>query len=339
MAGDFRVTDPAVSGTLAGMANPLLRTATDGNLSYFQRHPILKQILDDARQLTWQQIGLPALAAMGNLIISLYRDYQANRLDVSASVKPFLYSLLIGMVLYVLVAIVRAPFIVMGRHHQQIANLNQRVVEVENRPLPIPALLALPATPNLKLRRVSVVSVKTEIKDQIFGSPDRTLNEYDGQEQRDGYAAVLEFVNDPTAGSVAEIARAKAILTYRETGGDHSLDVGSGVWLGLSSEYVPFEVGHSERLIVAVQLSETGGWPTTYEYQLEPEADGGLGWESAPLERRLEGAAYRIKVQIVNRVNVQKRGIETVGKGELLGEYFFRLTTSPFGLIADDETN
>jgi hypothetical protein len=101
-------------------------------VSFWDRRPILKQAIDDSRKLTWQQVGVPALAAMGNLITTLYNDYYANRLDVPGSVKTVLYSLLIGLFLYAIVAIVRAPFIVIGRQHQQLASLQQRLIGIQS---------------------------------------------------------------------------------------------------------------------------------------------------------------------------------------------------------------
>ena len=139
----------------------------------------------------------------------------------------------------------------------------------------------------------------------------------------------MEFRNEPPAGRVAVIRRAKAVLTFQEIDGDCSLAVANGAWLGRNALNVSFSVGHSEKLIVAVQLNETGGWSMTYEGHHQPDNSGSslLGSKFVPVKRKLKGAAYLVKVQIINHINVKQSGVESTGEGELLGEYSLRLYT------------
>ena len=257
--------------------------------TFEERHPILKQIRDDALQLSKEQVLLPCGYGDGDF----HRGFGFRG-----------------------------------------AAINQRLMNRAS----LEKLAPKPPMSNLKLEKVSIVGVKGQFASgNQFSPQDRILNEHDGRGERDGKAAIIEFANEAAAGSVAEIEKAKAIPTYQQIGGDDHLTVGHGAWLGCTALTVSFSVGDTERLIVAVQLNETGGWPTTYEGHNELDTNGIslVGYVFSPIKRRLNGAVYRVKVQIVNRVNVQRRGIESVGEGELLGEYLFRLKTSPLEIETD----
>jgi hypothetical protein len=111
-------------------------------LTYWQRHPIQKQTLDDAVQLSWQQIGVPALGAVAGLTVTIMNEYNAGRLKSLTDVKPLLssllYSLAIALALYILVAVVRAPFIVAGRQNRELVGLGKRVNDLEQKPEQVP---------------------------------------------------------------------------------------------------------------------------------------------------------------------------------------------------------
>lgn len=96
-------------------------------IPFGERHPILKQAVIDAGQLTWQQIGVPALTTLSAFAIQVWNDYMAQRLNLGENLKTVLYSVSLGVVLYVLVALVRAPFVVIGRHQRHLADLSQRL--------------------------------------------------------------------------------------------------------------------------------------------------------------------------------------------------------------------
>jgi hypothetical protein len=61
--------------------------------SFAERHPILRQAIEDARNLTWQQIGVPSLAAVGNLIFTWINDYLLGRLDLQTGLRSLFFSL------------------------------------------------------------------------------------------------------------------------------------------------------------------------------------------------------------------------------------------------------
>lgn len=104
---------------------------TSRDLSYSERHPIQKQAWDDGVKFSWQQIAVPGLGAIANLIVTLVNEQQAGRLHDITGVKTFVYSLLwslvVGVVLYAVVAIIRAPFVVIGRQSRELIDLRHQI--------------------------------------------------------------------------------------------------------------------------------------------------------------------------------------------------------------------
>ena len=94
--------------------------------TFTQRHPVFVQALEDAIDLSWTQVGVPLLGVIGSFVVSLMNDYNANRLDWRGSLRSLIYSLLIGIALYVVVAIARAPFKVQAR---KLSDFNKRLDE------------------------------------------------------------------------------------------------------------------------------------------------------------------------------------------------------------------
>ncbi|HXQ37405.1 MAG TPA: hypothetical protein VN843_25570 [Anaerolineales bacterium] len=119
-------------------------------LTFSERHPILRQAVDDAIHLSWQQMGVPLLGASAGPIITLVNEYNAGRLhgwpDAKTLVYFLVWSLVVGVTLYAIVAVVRAPFVVIGRQQRELADLKERLGLLEAMPLPG----ALPPLPSVR---------------------------------------------------------------------------------------------------------------------------------------------------------------------------------------------
>ena len=240
-------------------------------LTYGQRHPIQKQAFDDAIQLSWQQIGVPALGALGSLIVTLLNEYNAGRLHDLAGVKSFVYSLayalLIGVVLYVIVAIVRAPFIVIGRQHRQLLELEGQVSDLAVRPLsPVPSYRRLPEPPAETAPRKVTKTVEIDPNIQSLDPEVLIANEQaDGiivegeiveyyvwpEDSKNIGVLALPFQNRiPENKPIGVVDYVVARVVIRSFDSDMTQELNRVAWLSEESHRVYFGQGDTRKLII-----------------------------------------------------------------------------------------
>jgi hypothetical protein len=252
--------------------------------SFTERHPILKQAIEDARNLTWQQIGVPSLAAIGNLIFTWINDYLLGRLDLQTGLRSLFFSLLIGLILYVIVAIIRAPFIVLARNHQNLLGLEERLRAAEQRPLLASAPGLMPAKkPEIICPDCSIVDM--ELTDRM------TLVEGSGCQ-----TVLADFYMMPVEDSERWVEVRSRITFYDREFETHAL-VKEGVWLHSDSVSLAFHRGETKSLVLALlspngisgyehHSYETGTYPK-YTH-LKPKV-GKLDYENCYVEVELFG--------------------------------------------------
>src|SRR5438270_6945044 len=152
----------------------------DKHLSFAERQPILYQIWVDTLKLSKEQVAIPLVMSVANFL----NDYSAGRVTSAPSaVKSIFVSCLIGVILYLLINIIRAPFIVIGKQHRQITHLTQRLAddevtlnEVEARPPVViekvaESVAALPEPkhePNLVYVKSEIVEAYKDINENII---------------------------------------------------------------------------------------------------------------------------------------------------------------------------
>lgn len=283
---------------------------------FMERHPIFKQAIADAGQLTWQQVGVPGLTAVSSLVIQLWNDYAAHRLELATSVKTVLFSLLLGMALYVLVAIIRAPFVVIGRQHRQLLSLNQRLTEIDFSPKPSPSLSPLP-DPG-KLLPSSVVATKVvEIEPNIIALESEI---YIAHNDEDGVIVEGEIRHRSVGGGfwwaddnllaltvpyrnrlyeegeVGEVGDVSAQITY------YSFDtkkwpyeINRVAWLSEEESYVSFGLNDTHRLVIVTAEGDK-------ESHLYAVTRDFFGARKGRETRRMEllGDLFRVRISLLS---------------------------------------
>lgn len=227
------------------------------SLTFAQRHPILKQAWDDAVQLSWQQMGVPMLGVVASLSVTLIREYSADHLHGWPDAETFIYSLvlsgLIGVALYALIAIIRAPFIVVGRQQRQLLDVNNRLSEVESRPaasstplLSAGSGVALDsAEPNIVMRLDGEILSAWGVQDII----------YEGEYSTSYKVIVIRCKNERECSpsrKVGGVGNVSAEISFTGYGDKYFHIPGDlGAWLREHGEQVNFPVGVTHRLVVA----------------------------------------------------------------------------------------
>jgi len=231
-------------------------------LTFTQRHPILKQSLDDSLQLTWQQIGVPALAALGNFFVTLSNDYYANRLDFGGSLRSLLYSLGIGIGLYAFVAIVRAPFIVIGRQNRELIDVRHKVRDLERLasqsfPTSVPQEPPKPKPEaNIQFVEYGLIEAHDEYGLLVPGfvaiGPHTAPNISD---RLNRLVLAVFYENKPTEHEVGPATGLSARITYSQEG-TVVARVNRGGWLYLSQGRITFKLNDKFALILAMVKQE-----------------------------------------------------------------------------------
>ena len=107
--------------------------------------PVLQQVKQDLFAFSNAQV-VPALA-MG--IGTFFTACALGQVTSWPSALLLVFgSVAVGLILYALLAVLRAPFIVIAQHHRQLSDVHQRLVEVEARSLDAAPLLGTLAVPS-----------------------------------------------------------------------------------------------------------------------------------------------------------------------------------------------
>lgn len=241
----------------------------DSLIPFSQRHPILKQAWDDACRLSWQQVGVPTVSAIATLLVSFYRDYYAGRLDL-LNLKNLGWSLLVGVVLYVIIAVARAPFVVIGRLQRELLEVRQGLAVSTGNPLFLPdprgntKLVQL--EPNILASEPEFhtahndedgVIVEGETIERPYGRSDPFWND----SNEDFVALVVPLFNHLTGNKeVGEIDRISAQVSYRLYDSEkYSREVAHVAWLSNEESYVDFRRDATHRLIIATLEENSEG--------------------------------------------------------------------------------
>jgi len=224
---------------------------------FSERHPILKQAWDDACRLSWQQVGVPALGALANFLVSLFRDWQAGRLDASLSAKNLFWSLIIGVVLYAIVAALRAPFEVIARHHRQLSDIHQRLMDAEGRLTEASAVKQLPASTKTEPKEPNIVYLSAEIVEahrQHHGGIYEGRGPYDSLHRRQNWfwACVASFRNEVLKNrEIGGRGLVSAKISYAFQGQNGSNTASRAAWFGSDRFQVTFGINDTNTLVVA----------------------------------------------------------------------------------------
>ncbi|MDQ1639950.1 MAG: hypothetical protein QOF62_3289 [Pyrinomonadaceae bacterium] len=228
------------------------------SLAFTERHPILSQAWDDAIHLSWQQMGVPVLGVLSSLLVTLAREYKAGHLhgwpDAQTFVYQLLWSALIGIALYAVVAVIRAPFIVLGRQNRRLIELGQNISDLESRPVVVPPSLLTDgsalhqpdsAEPNIVMRLDGGMLSAWGVQEII----------YEGDYSTSYKVIVIRCKNERDSSpprKVGGVGNVSAEISFTGYGEKHVHIPGDlGAWLREYGERVNFPVGVTHRLVVA----------------------------------------------------------------------------------------
>lgn len=93
-------------------------------------HPIRQEILSETKALSTTQVVLPSGMAIATFIVNCLRG---DVVSVWSGIFWAFVSLVVGLVLYYLIAVIRSPFVVIGKQHNEIAALLDRVSQLESK--------------------------------------------------------------------------------------------------------------------------------------------------------------------------------------------------------------
>jgi len=235
-------------------------------LTFWQRHPILVQIGRDFGQLTWQQIGLPAGTALSATIIQLLNDYLADRLDWRATGETLFYSLALGAMLYLIVAIVRAPFVVIGAQYKRLLELDRRISHLTGqlqvvRPLPELISGLNEAAPRKVTKTVEIDPNIQPLETELFIAHEQEdgiivegeiIERYRwAQDSKNLGVLALPFQNRiPENKPIGTADYVVARMVIRSFDSDVVQELNRIAWLSEDSHRVYFEQGDTRKLII-----------------------------------------------------------------------------------------
>lgn len=274
------------------------------SLPFWERHPILKQIYDDASKLSKQQIILPSVMTVATFITTLLLGESVSWWLIFRSTA---LSLAVGFGLYLLLAVLRAPFIVIGRHHRQIANLDQQLREINVTHDPKESLWK----PVIERAGARIINRPVNKESNIIsetGIPDFDLDP--------GYINV-NVVLARFHHKVADLGRAsyvyvKGHIYIRDAVGTPLADYDAVWWPREDGRSCTLPVGDRTELVLALIQSKPSGQLFGYEYHTKPSKTEFFGGEElAPIAELIKGDMVQITVELVlhfgSRVFDQKR--------------------------------
>ena len=196
------------------------------------------------------------LGVIASLSVTLISQYRADHLhgwpDAWEFVQSLILSGLIGVALYALVAIIRAPFIVIGRQHRQLLDVNNRLAEVESLPV---------ASSTPLLSAVSAVAHDSAEPNIVMRLDGGLVNAwgsdliYEGDYSSSYKTVVIRCKNERECSpsrKVGGVGNVSAEISFTGYGEKYFHIPGDlGAWLRERVERVNFPLGVTHKLVVA----------------------------------------------------------------------------------------
>jgi hypothetical protein len=279
--------------SLSGMPDPSSPDSlAKSNLTSADGHPVFTQAKADARNLTWQQIGVPSLGAMGSLIYTWINDYKLGHLDLRGGLRSLFFSLLIGIGLYIIVAFVRAPFIILARNHQRLLQLSSRLIAVEDR------------SANMLTSSTVMPPNKPEIECPACYIAEMGLTDRMCVEEGTGnQIALADFHMEPVEDSERWV-EVRTNITFHDMGFETRLRVNDGVWLHSDKISLAFHRGETKTLVVAL-LSPKG--ILAYEHHLNEPGRNPKNTYLKPLIKPVNEERSFVEVRLIGEYLDQLR--------------------------------
>ena len=228
------------------------RLTTVSKEVFISERPILWQAYLDLREFSKAQIVPASIMSLAAFIAAFLTGQVASAGSAALFV---LLSIVAGLVFYGLVAVVRAPFIVIGQQHRQLAELNQRLLEVESRTLNPASFLAaalLPAeTPKEELEP-NLVCLRTEWVACFQGHLGMFVQTpFDEAPEGESYLACVAVIDNQATRlrKVGPVLNVTARLRYRN---EMDYEIARGAWLSEPDSDVTFHSSRVHSLILAV---------------------------------------------------------------------------------------
>jgi hypothetical protein len=216
------------------------------------KRPILEQVWRDLTEFSKAQ-GIPAIfmgfgtfvaAIMLGQITSLWSGFWL-----------LVLSILAGLVFYALIAVVRAPFIVIGQHHRQLSDINQRLMNAESRLTEAYAVKQLPAPIKAEPKEPNIVYLSAEIVEahrQHHGGIYEGRGPFINRRQEWFWACVVSFRNEVLKnreiGGRGQVS-AKISYVFQQEGG--SKTASRAAWFATDRFHVTFGINDTQTLVVA----------------------------------------------------------------------------------------
>jgi hypothetical protein len=257
-------------------------------LPFWERHPILKQVYDDASELSKQQIILPSVMTVATFIAALL---------LGESISPWLVlrsaglSIIVGVSLYLLIAILRAPFVIIGQHHREIIDLRQQGAKPESEPIWKP-LIERDAS---RIIRRPLDEANTIYEHEV---PDNELNE-----ETNVYVALSRFHHRVGELGQAAYVEIKAHVYLGDADSNAITDYDAVWWPrhqepGYCDRRYRLSVGDRKEIVLALIDPKNTLW--TYEYHTRRNRDKYVpGEELSPVTNPVSGVDFMIAVEII----------------------------------------
>jgi hypothetical protein len=216
-------------------------------------------------------------------------------------------SVVVGVILYAVLALVRAPFIVIAQHHRQLSDVNQRLIEVEARSLDAP-LLSLPSseTPTqaipAQMSAASIEFVNFMVVDRWFAtSGEFPITEEEPDDERDAETLKLQlmlarFYYKPER-DVPPRIYIKAHLAIADSQGAPLQPRYDAVWDEDSgSEYKEFETADTHALVIGLLPKKAEQGLCIYQY-------GFKSGRFSPTLKTLPGQEFVLHLDLIGKIN------------------------------------
>lgn len=235
------------------------------DLTFAEQHPVAIQIWRDTLKVSREQVIIPGVMTAASFIIDLL---QGQVTSVGSAALSLLYAVLVGLILYVLINVIRAPFIVIGQHHRKIVELSERLREIE--PSTHIADISASSAPAQRATGSSPAELsqgelkESEAKPHIVSQNTEMLGAHINRhgeiiegpsvESTDRMAVVIAalFHNQPTRSRmVGGIGSVSAQLIYKLPDARY-IQINRGVWLAESSPQVAFGPNDHHRVVLTI---------------------------------------------------------------------------------------
>lgn len=258
-------------------AMSLQKSPPTQSLTFWDRHPILKQASEDALDLSIQQVALPMVGTSSTLFIAWWLG---QIISWRGALVPIMGSLAVGLLLYILIALIRAPFVVIGRQRSQLYEIAHQVLELGQKVRTAEqarldqqtqiaelnkkveqAALGTYASPQplegfeLKKLEPNVVWSMPRLVDAYRRSNDGVIfvGGVRGSDEGENLRAVVAPIENflPPNKTIVRVRNVSARVFYKFFDKSSSFEINRGTWLSKGQCTVNFEVNDRHELVVA----------------------------------------------------------------------------------------